>query len=131
MAFVGMALPLINMLGKKFFSHKTEGFWMAWGFVVLAVLFTYIGTHMIFPSLIVDSEKVRLDTLMGAGKPFVEFCKSYPFDVCQTVNDPQWKDDFYKPMMESVWYMVTSGIIALGATLYLMIGFAHKHQPKS
>ncbi|EGR2227274.1 hypothetical protein QX249_11670 [Vibrio parahaemolyticus] len=121
---VAIAVGLIAF--KKMIGFKKEVAFACGLLAIGGVLITYVGTHMIFPSLLADSEAIRIDYLFNSGKPFIEFCKTYNFDICQTVNNPEWKWEFYKPMMNSVWYMLVAGVLSMTASLLLLTSYAHR-----
>lgn len=95
---------------------------------VLAIAITYIGTHEIFLEYIMDSEMIRLNHLMASGTPFVEFCATHNFDVCQTVNNPKWKIDFYGSIARSVWYMLVAGIMSMTGALFSLSIYSHRNK---
>lgn len=104
--------------------HVPEVGWMLLIFVVIATVYTFIGSHVIFPKMIANSEQLRLDGLT-TGNQLIEFCKVYPFDACLTVNEPEWKQAYFKPLMSSVWLMVTSGIVAFSGAFYTLVRLSH------
>ncbi|KDM91045.1 hypothetical protein [Photobacterium galatheae] len=125
---IAIIVPAILAGFRKRVIHRPEA---TISFVFLAVagsFLTYVGTHMIFPSLLSDSEALRMNTLLDSGKPFVAFCQAYNFDVCQTVNNPDWKWAFYQPIMNSIWYMLMAGVLSMTASLLLLTSFAHRRK---
>ena len=122
--FVAFVAPFF----KERMAHMPEVAWTMVIFVACASFYTFIGSHFVFPAMIADSEQIRLDNLMATGQPFVEFCKAFPFDVCLTVNQPDWKAEYFKPLMNSTWFMVTSGIIVFAGAFYTLTAYSHNQK---
>lgn len=94
--------------------------------VTSGLLITYVGTNNIFISLVMESEWIRVSHLLSSGEDFIIFCREYNFDVCQTINNPNWKVEFYEQLMSYAWYMISSGVIAINTAFFCTLTYIHR-----
>ncbi|EGR2227672.1 hypothetical protein DZF79_05360 [Vibrio parahaemolyticus] len=126
-SLICMALLSVTILNKKLnVAVKLEFLVVFFVVVVVGLAITYVGSRYIFISLVMDSEWVRLSHLMSSGMDYLDFCRNFNFDVCQTINKPDWKPSFYEPLMTYSWYMIASGLISINTAFFCTLTFIHR-----
>lgn len=126
-SLISMLLLSITILNRRFnMAVKLEFLIIFFIVVAIGLSVTYIGSRYIFISLVMDSEWVRLSHLLSSGMDYLNFCRNFNFDVCQTINKPDWKPRFYEPLMKYSWYMIASGVISINTAFFCTLTFIHR-----
>ncbi len=130
-AIASFLVLLISKLGfPRLFPNKKEVMVAVIALVAIAGGITAAVFHIILPDVVMGAEMIRLDFVAQSGIDAVTLCQKYPFDVCASVNNPEWKLNFFEPLFMSSWYMACAGVMTLGVSLYLVTCFGHRHLVK-